>query len=67
MYEKTYTGVSRLATNYFKLLCVMHDMQGTYNTMPEKEVPGMGQTYSISLSGHRTYHLMQKVFDDQNG
>lgn len=67
MYEHTYRGVSRLAKEYFALLCASQGIHGTYDAIPEPEVPGKGQTYSIFLSGRETYNLMQRVADASNG
>jgi hypothetical protein len=67
MYERTYRGVSLLATNYFKLLCGIRGLHGTYDATLEPDAPGKGDTYTIALSGRETYDVMQKVFGDQNG
>lgn len=69
MFERTYKGVSLLATNYFKLLCAHAGITGTFDAIPEdleSDDSYRGQTYTISLSGLETYKLMQKVFEEQN-
>lgn len=68
MFERTYRGVSRIAKEYFLMLVGQHhELHGTYDVMPEEDRAGAGETFTISLSGQRTYALMQKVFRAENG
>jgi hypothetical protein len=69
MYEKKYTGVSRLAKEYFALLCSVQNLHGTYDTLDEdpEGTHKPTQTYTIALSGRETYHVMQRVFSAENG
>jgi hypothetical protein len=62
MYNKTYRGVSRLATNYFKLLCGTQNLHDGY-VVEEEDMPGEGSTYSITTRCKETYNILQKVFD----
>lgn len=69
MYERTYKGVSLLQTNYFRLLCRVNGIEGTFDCTSE-DPDGTHQpceTYTIALSGRETYDVMQKVFSDANG
>jgi hypothetical protein len=68
MYDRTYRGVSLIATNYFKLLCGLENLHGTYDAIQD-DPEGLKQsriTYTISLSSRQTYDLMQKVLREAN-
>jgi hypothetical protein len=68
MYEKTYRGVSLLITNYFRLrIAQQPELHGTYDILPEDDKPGKGETYTIALSGEKTYTVMQRIFAEANG
>lgn len=68
MYEKTYSGVSLIEINYFRLLVAQYpELSGTYDATIEPDAPGKGDTYTVAVSGQRTYDLMQRVFSDANG
>jgi hypothetical protein len=66
MYNKTYRGVSRLATNYFKLLCGVQNLHDGYVVEEEEDMPGKGSTYSITTRCKETYKILQKVFEVAN-
>ena len=67
MHERTYRKVTRLETEYFRLLVGQYpELHGTYDALPNQDDRG-GQTYTVHLSGQRTDKLMQKVLDAANG
>lgn len=69
MYEKTYKGLSRLAKEYFVVLCGLQNLHGTYDVLDE-DPSGTHQpvqTFTIALSGRETYNVMQRVFEAQQG
>ena len=69
MYDKkTYRGISLLATKYFQLLCAQQsELRGTYDMVREADKPGKGITYTIIIWDRKTYDIMQRVWDAQNG
>ncbi len=78
-HRQTYTGVSRIEKEYFRLLCrveglaqIYHDdlkdrWQYDFSILPEADQPGKGETFAIEVKSKNAYDLMQKVFDAANG
>lgn len=72
MYERTYTGVSLLATEYFRALVAVvflqsnHHIHTGYDIVPDDDGYTF-QTYTITVRSRETYDLMQKVFTAENG
>jgi hypothetical protein len=69
MGEKEYRGISRLAKEYFVLLCEITGMQGTYKVVDEDPsgTHQSSQTFTVITYGREPYDLMQQVFEAQNG
>lgn len=65
--EKTYTRVSRLATEYFRLLCETNGVKWYTKTDGAIVHENEDGTYTITVSERNTYNLMQTVFAAQNG
>lgn len=63
-WDKTYKGISRLAKEYFVLLCGMRNLRGTYDVVDEDPsgTHQSSETFTIALSGRETYDVMQKVY-----
>lgn len=68
-YEKTYKGISRVAKEYFVVLCSQAGLHGTYDVVNEdpEGTRQPGETFTIALSGRETYTVMQRVFEAVNG
>jgi hypothetical protein len=82
-YERTYRGVSLLATEYFRALLTIsahegrlrelcggdaHSLEGTYDIVREDpDGKTASDTYTIVVSTRETYDLMQKVFTAESG
>jgi hypothetical protein len=69
MGEKEYRGISRLAKEYFVLLCGCAGLHGTYKVVDEDPsgTHQSSQTFTITTYGLDPYNVMQKVFEAQNG
>ncbi len=67
---ETYTQVSRLAAEYFRLLCAfngVHVGESEDSGLDVDMYQGEDDTYTITVREVVPYRLMQRVFEAQNG